>query len=259
MASGKSSKNKRKPNIGAVNRRQPPWLMIGGIVLVVVLAAVFIGYPLIQRNEQRAFVPGDDNRDPSLTIPGVVTQQYAAGQHILPNQQVAYTNNPPFGGTHDGYWAACGGVVYPTPVRSENLVHSLEHGAVWIAYNPDQVTGAALETLSSKVDGQPYTVMSPYPGLDQPIALQSWGHQLKLTSADDERIDQFIRALRLNRFTYPEVGASCDALGPGAFDQDNPPPFQPAPPQTAVNRQTVFGERDAGSQGASPEGAVPGQ
>ena len=140
-------------------------------------------------------------------------------------------------------------------MRSENLVHSLEHGAVWIAYNPDQVTGEALDTLEAKVDGQPYTVLSPYPGLDQPIALQSWGHQLKVASADDERIDQFIRSLRLNKFTYPEVGASCDALGPGAFDQDNPPPFAPVPPQSAVDRQTIFGERDAGPQG----GATPGR
>lgn len=259
MASGKTSRNKRTPNVSNVSRRQTPWLMIGGIVLVVVLAAVFIGYPLIQRNADRAFVPGEDNRDPSLTIPGVVTQQYAAGQHILPNQRVAYTQSPPFGGTHDGYWAACSGVVYDKAVRTENLVHSLEHGAVWIAYNPDQINGAALDTLKSKVDGQPYTVMSPYPGLDQPIALQSWGHQLKLASADDERIDQFVRSLRLNQFTYPEVGASCDAMGPGAFDQDNPPPFVPAPPQSAVDKKTIYGERDAGSQGATPEGATPGQ
>ena len=33
-------------------------------------------------------------------------------------------------------------------------------------------------------ESQPYTLMSPYPGLDQPISLQSWGHQLKLTDAD---------------------------------------------------------------------------
>ena len=38
-------------------------------------------------------------------------------------------------------------MVYPAAVRTENLVHSLEHGAVWIAYNPDQVVGDALATL----------------------------------------------------------------------------------------------------------------
>ena len=242
--------------MAAVNQRQIPWLMIIGVVLVVALAAVFIGYPLLQRNEQRAWVPSDDNKDPSLAIPGIVSQQYGGGLHVEPNQKVAYTKSPPFGGSHDGFWAACNGVVYPTPVRTENLVHSLEHGAVWIAYNPDQVSGAALETLKSKVDGQPASVMSPYPGLSSPISLQSWGHQLAVQSADDERIDQFVRSLRLNRFAYPEVGASCDAMGPGYFDQDNPPPFAPAPPVSAIDDRTVIDENKA-SQGVAPDPQAP--
>src|SRR5262249_42962772 len=145
------------------------------------------------------------------------------------DQQVAYTHSPPMGGSHDFAWAACNGVVYPKAVRSENMVHAMEHGSVWIAYNPDQVTGAALDTLKAKVQNQPYTLMSPYPGLDQPISLQSWGHQLKLADANDPRIDQFIASLRLNQYTYPEPGASCDELGPGSFVQDDPPAFAPAP------------------------------
>ena len=66
--------------------------------------------------------------------------------------------------------------------------------------------------LYAKVEGQNYTMMSPYPGLDQPVSLQSWGHQLKLSDPDDPRIDQFISSLRQNQYTYPEVGARC-AMG----------------------------------------------
>jgi hypothetical protein len=120
--------------------------------------------------------------------------------------------------------------VYPTAVRTENMVHSLEHGAIWIAYNPDRISGDALKKLQDRVEGKPYTMMSPYPGLDKPISLQSWGHQLKLDSPDDQRIDQFLVALLGNPYTYPEVGASCDALGPGYFDPAAPPAFDPAPP-----------------------------
>jgi len=115
----------------------------------------------------------------------------------------------------------------------------------------------ALETLKAKVDGQPASVLSPYPGLSSPISLQSWGHQLAVTSPDDERVDQFIRSLRLNRFTYPEVGASCDALGPGYFDQDNPPPYEPAPPESAIDDRTVISESKA-SQGVAPDAQAPG-
>ena len=73
-------------------------------------------------------------------------------------------------------------------------------------------------------------MMSPYPGLDSPISLQSWGHQLKLDSPDDARIDQFITALKENpNKVYPEIGGSCQAY-PGAFDTQNPPPFDASPP-----------------------------
>ena len=158
-----------------------------------------------------------------------MTAQYAGQHHIAAPVRVRYDHSPPFGGPHDQYWAACMGVIYPTAVRTENMVHALEHGAIWIAYDPKRVSGPALDTLKAKVAGQPYTMMSPYPTLDQPISLQSWGHQLKLADANDPRIDQFIAALRQNPNTYPEVGASCDALGPGAFDPDHPPAFTSAP------------------------------
>ena len=175
------------------------------------------------------FAPSAADPDPSARIPGIVIETYSAGLHVTAAQRVAYDHSPPFGGRHDGYWAACNGVVYPNPVRSENIVHSMEHGAVWIAYNPDQVSGDALGVLRQKVESQPYTLMSPYPGLDQPISLQSWGHQLKVTDVDDPRIDQFIAALRLNQYTYPEPGASCNELGPPNFSQASPPPVAPVP------------------------------
>ncbi|MBW0118619.1 DUF3105 domain-containing protein, partial [Pseudonocardia abyssalis] len=149
------------------------------------------------------FAPTAENKDPSVQIEGVEGKVFSGAQHVGPDTRVAYSFTPPIGGTHDQAWAACNGVVYPEPLRSENLVHSLEHGAVWIAYDPDEVDGAALDALTARVDGQPYMVLSPYPDLGSPISLQSWGHQLALDDADDPRIDQFIAALRQNRYTHP--------------------------------------------------------
>src|SRR4051794_13545573 len=180
-------------------RRQVPWAVIGAVTVVVLLAVGVIGFALMRNSEVSAWRPSDDNRDPSLAIPGIVTGQYAGQQHVTAQQRVAYDRSPPFGGPHDAYWAACTGVVYPNPVRTENMVHSLEHGAVWIAYDPARVTGPAVQTLAAKVTGQDYTMMSPYPGLDQPVALQSWGHELKVGGVDDPRIDQFISSLRQNQ------------------------------------------------------------
>ena len=236
MVSGKSSKAARNARASVVTKRSTPWGTIVAVAVVVLFAVGIFGYAYVQNRANSdqdaalaAFTPSAQNQDPSTQIPGVVSQPYTGGQHVTSDRQVAYTQSPPFGGAHDGFWAACNGVVYPTPVRTENMVHSMEHGAVWIAYNPDQVSGDALGVLRQKVESQPYTLMSPYPGLDQPISLQSWGHQLKLTDADDPRIDQFIAALRLNQYTYPEPGASCNELGPPNFSQASPPPFAPAP------------------------------
>jgi hypothetical protein len=48
------------------------------------------------------------------------------------------------------------------------------------------------------VRGKEKMLMSPYEGLDAPIALQAWGYQLKVDNAGDERIDEFIKAMRVN-------------------------------------------------------------
>jgi hypothetical protein len=175
------------------------------------------------------FTPSEDNEDPAKNIEGVVVTDYQGAVHAEPGQRVAYTKAPPDGGRHDPIWADCNGTVYPVAVRNEHMVHALEHGAVWIAYNADQVKSPALDKLVARVEGQPYMMLSPYPGLDAPISLQSWGHQLKLSDVDDERIDQFIEALRENQYTAPEPGARCDSQDTG-FDPTNPPPFDPTPP-----------------------------
>lgn len=181
----------------------------------------------VHDREHRDPEAAGDN-DPSTKINGIEIKQYKGGDHVQAPQRVAYDQSPPFGGAHDGIWAACNGVVYTKAVRSEHMVHTLEHGAVWIAYNPDTLPAAGVETLAKKVTGVPYMVMSPYPGLDKPVSLQSWGHRLKLDDPADPRADEFIKALKQNKYTYPEPGATCD-IPTSAFDQDNPPPFDPSP------------------------------
>lgn len=237
MVSGSKSKAVRNARAAVVvTQRSTPWGLIIGILVVVLFAGAVFGYAYLQgkAKDERAsalapFTPTSENPDPARAIPGVVVQDYQGNQHIGPNEQVAYTHSPPFGGAHDFAWATCTGVIYPQPVRNENMVHALEHGAVWIAYDPARVTGDALALLRSKVENNGYMLMSPYPGLDQPISLQSWGHQLKVADASDPRIDQFIFALQRNPYTTPEQRATCNELGPGSFEQSAPPPFAAAP------------------------------
>ncbi len=233
-AAGQKSKAKGgvPARSGGARGRNVPWLTIGAAVVVIGLIAA-LAINLVPKYQDRAeaqrFAPSESNQDPSTSIEGVQIQDYPAALHVTGTQRVAYDQSPPFGGPHDQIWANCMGTIYPDGLRTENAVHSLEHGAVWIAYNPDELSEDQIAALASKVEGQQYMLMSAYPGLDSPVSLQSWGHQLKLDSVDDPRIDQFVTALRLNRFQYPEVGASCSTT-PQTFDPDNPPPFDPTPP-----------------------------
>ncbi|MFE2752205.1 DUF3105 domain-containing protein [Actinosynnema sp. NPDC059335] len=264
MTSGKKTKAARSSVAAArssvVAKKPKPWGTIIAVVAVLALAGTVFGYAYSQIADQNAkeealaqWTPSEENKDPSDKIEGVVKVEYSAGRHVDATQRVAYDQSPPFGGPHDNVWADCTGTVYDKAVRNENMVHPLEHGAVWITYNPDQVTGDALEKLKSRAEGKPFTMLSPYPGLDKPISLQSWGHQLKLESADDERIDQFIQSLRRNQYTYPEVGAPCDSTG---FDVSNPPPFvAEAPGADAIPMDG--GTPDASEPTGDPSAAPP--
>jgi hypothetical protein len=270
---GTPKKNTKASRSGSVvSKKGVPWGTVISVVVVLALAGTVFGYYMVKsapaRDEKSkeaaaaAFAPSASNPDPSLKIPGIVTKTYTGSVHVLPTERVAYDQSPPFGGPHDQSWAACNGIVYPKAVRTENMVHSLEHGTVWIAYNPTEVSAADVNALKLKVNGKPFTIMSPYPGLDKPISLQSWGHQLKLTDANDPRIDDFIAALRSNpNGVYPEVGASCDALGPGQFDPDNPPPFDPSKPGPDAKpmdyKGTSTAQADTGAGGASAPPVMP--
>jgi hypothetical protein len=255
-ASGAKGKSARTARASVVSNRPKPWGTIIAVIAVLGLAAGVFTYAFVQIHNKDKWTISDKNHDPSDNIAGVVKKDYPQGQHVTAQQRVAYDQSPPFGGPHDGIWADCTGVVYTTAVRNENMVHALEHGTVWIAYNPDQIKGPALDKLKSKVEGQTYMMMSPYPNLDKPISLQSWGHQLKLDSADDGRIDDFIKSLRANRFTTPEPGGRCDPADPTQFDVNKPPPFVGTPP-TGANVVGMDGKGAQDAKQAEMNGEVP--
>ncbi|MDO5682475.1 MAG: DUF3105 domain-containing protein [Propionibacteriaceae bacterium] len=117
---------------------------------------------------------------------------------------VRYDMEPPVGGDHRPSWLNCG--IYEQAVPNEYAVHALEHGAVWVTYQPE----LAADQVGTLRDALPntYTVLSPYPGQDAPVIASAWGHQLRLDNADDPRLAEFIRTYRMGPQT-PEPGAAC--------------------------------------------------
>lgn len=136
---------------------------------------------------------------------------------------LTYRVNPAVGGTHNNDWQNCMGDVYDAPIAQEHAVHSLEHGAVWITYRPD-LPKDQVATLAAKVRGKEKMLMSPYRDLDTPISLQAWGYQLKVPDADDNRIDDFIKVMRVNA-SAEGANASCSQgiTATGETPRDLPP------------------------------------
>ncbi len=203
-AGAKGGRTRPPANVVAPQR---PWGLIAAAVAVVVFAAAVITYAVVQVNESNANrVESPDEIEGLQTFDAYEDPQ----DHV--ETPVDYAESPPVGGPHapPPDWADCTGTVYDVDIRHENAVHSLEHGAVWITYNPDDVAGADVETLAALVENEAGRMMSPYAGLDSPISVQSWGHQLKVDSADDPRLEQFADLMTLNNEFTPEPGASCE-------------------------------------------------
>jgi len=118
---------------------------------------------------------------------------------------VTYEQSPPVGGDHYPIWQNAG--FYEEPVQNEKAVHTMEHGAVWITYEPD-LPEDQKEELRQIVESQECLLASPYPDLPTPVVASAWGKQLRLQSVDDPGLRQFIQAYRKGPQT-PEPGASC--------------------------------------------------
>jgi Protein of unknown function (DUF3105) len=130
---------------------------------------------------------------------------------------VQYSVTPPVGGNHNATWMNCG--VYDKSVPAERAVHNLEHGAVWITYQPSlpqsEVTrlraffGRQTDISPAGASSSRYLDLTPYPGLPAPVVVSSWGFQLRLTSSADPRLQQFVSTFRASRKYSPEYGAPC--------------------------------------------------
>lgn len=202
-ATGKAGPNRatagRRPSSGPGRRpaakggRDRPWGWIATLAAIALAGAALIAYAA--------------TRPSAADIAGVHSYPNLARNHVTGT--VTYSQTPPAGGDHAAMPLTCG--VYDRPVPNENAVHSLEHGAVWIAYRPG-LPGGQLATVAALARGNDHRLLSPYPGLPAPIVATAWGKQLLVTSASDPRLAKFAKAYTQGP-TTPEPGAACQGVG----------------------------------------------
>jgi hypothetical protein len=179
--------------------RRRTMLIVGPAVLLVVVLVSVVGVLIFQEAQRQ----DELDQAASQPIEGVQSFKDLTRDHV--ETPVTYPQTPPVGGNHNAVWQNCG--VYSAPIANENAVHSLEHGAVWITYQPT-LPAAQVETLKKLAKANSYALLSPYEGIKSPVVASAWGTQLSLPSADDPRLAVFLRTYQQGKQT-PEPGAPC--------------------------------------------------
>lgn len=166
-----------------------PWLKyglwaVGAIGVIVLLALAFGGLAPTEEPE------------------GIQDFSGLVREHV--NEPVVYEQDPPVGGPHAQVWINCG--FYNHVVPNENAVHALEHGVVWLTYDP-ALGEDEIDTLRD-FGTQAKVLVSAYPDLGADVVASVWGRQLRIPTFDKGIIDAFVITQKDGPGT-PEPGASC--------------------------------------------------
>lgn len=163
-----------EPKASKIGRRLG-WITV--IVLVLALAA-YGTWTIIRRSAPQG-------GDLSTAVALLPASHIAIGATHDP-----YNSNPPTSGPHYEVPAKAG--FREEPIADEHLVHSLEHGLVWISYHPrvaDKIKQdlRALET--------PWTVITERSTNDTDIAVAAWG-RLDAFNLDDVGFDPGLNRIK---------------------------------------------------------------
>lgn len=162
------------------------------VIVPIVLAIVVVGAIVI-----RTPLGFETSEDPLL---GEAASSGPAG-HVA-NGSLADGPLPPAGGPHYSIPQRVTG--YDGPIDDGNVLHALEHGVVWINYQPDLLSGADIEMLDEiRSDFSRDVILSPRPANADAVAAVSWGRRLSLERVDPELLREFVVT---NRNRSPEPG-----------------------------------------------------
>lgn len=183
--------------------RRRSLLIIGPAVLV---AALLIGstiFVVVERQREDTRVAEAAQRP----IDGVQDFKDLSRNHVT--TPVEYPQRPSVGGDHSPTWANCG--FYSEAVEPTLATHSLEHGAVWIGYDP-ALRQPDVDALEQIARANSFVLVSPVEGLAAPVTASAWGKQLALDNVEDERLSAFVQKYQQGPQT-PEPGAPCSGGG----------------------------------------------
>lgn len=157
--------------------------VIGSIIvlsLVILVGGIFMLSGQDQQVEEQLSIPlmGD-------TILGAGASHLADGEFYDD-----YSSDPAVIGPHWQHPAGAG--MKNTDIPDESLIHSMEHGAVIVYYNPELSEDDITLVKDAFISASGKKIIVPRENLDVPVALGSWGQLLKLSEINTDTIVQFI-------------------------------------------------------------------
>jgi hypothetical protein len=151
--------------------------------------------PTVQGNDDRLHVA--TGVDIPVCTDDLIAADVAVADLYADRSDIAdcYHSNPPTSGPHADQPAQF--KVWENEAPKENLVHSMEHGAVIIWYNTDDqaVIDQLAEITNAQLDRRRLLVMSRYSGMEpDTIALTAWTRLDKFSVSEfsEERVMDFI-------------------------------------------------------------------
>lgn len=153
------------------------WLVLSGGAVLIVVGVLGL------------FLLGPEGQAQATSYPIQGTQHIGEGESHPP-----YNSNPPTSGWHYANPAPWG--VQEKDLPDEQLVHNLEHGGIWISYQP-ALEGATVEKLRDLVRRyRSKVIMTPRAKNDTKIALAAWGRLDVFDIFDEKRIVAFVQAFK---------------------------------------------------------------
>lgn len=201
-------------------------------IVVLVGTAAFIIWFLFLRNAIPDAIAGHEveSYDPFISESRTGT--------LHTDQPVTYESDPPVSGSHAARPVNCG--VYAEQVPNENMVHTLEHGAVGILYNPEASPDEIeqIEALVQSYDS--HVISAPYAELDPQYAITSWAYTMPLESYDEAAVKEFVDVFRQGG-DAPEANQECPTSVNNSFTESQTatptPSVSPAPDKTEKEKK----------------------
>lgn len=196
------SKSKRAERRERQRRQRNKSFLIWGAVALAVIVIVAL---FIRQGAGPAAPVGEE-----VEIPPDYVNHIADGTDPGP-----FPSDPPAGGRHyaseyeAGFYEEDSSQTQ-APYPEGYLVHNLEHGYVIFWYNCDVLNENECSALKSEIRSvmdnfnSSKIIAFPWPSLDVPVAMTSWGRILRFDTFDPQTAENFIRA---NRNKAPEPNA----------------------------------------------------